>query len=81
MLQALVYGLWHVEANTRMMLHKATHHFDLVNWWLNTRPETVVAIGRAADHVSGALSILTGIAANQSFATRLPVRVPDLVRL
>lgn len=38
-------------------------------------------LGRAADHVSGALSILTGIAANQSFATGLPVRVPDLVRL
>jgi predicted dehydrogenase len=37
-------------------------------------------LGRAADHVAGAMSILTGIAANQSFATGLPVRVQELVR-
>ena len=35
---------------------------------------------RAADHVQGARSILTGIAANKSFATGLPVQVDDLVR-
>jgi hypothetical protein len=35
---------------------------------------------RAADHVAGAQSILTGIAANQSFATGLPVQVSNLVR-
>jgi len=27
------------------MVHKATHHFGLVNWWLGTRPETVYAQG------------------------------------
>ncbi len=27
------------------MVHKATHHFDLVNWWLDTQPETVFAFG------------------------------------
>ena len=37
-------------------------------------------LGRAAGHVDGAMSILTGIAANQSFNTGLPVRVADLVR-
>jgi predicted dehydrogenase len=37
-------------------------------------------LGRAANHVDGAFSILTGIAANQSFATGLPVRIADLVR-
>ncbi|KAB8141189.1 Gfo/Idh/MocA family oxidoreductase [Chloroflexia bacterium SDU3-3] len=37
-------------------------------------------LGRAANHVDGAMSILTGIAANQAFATGLPVRVGDLVR-
>jgi predicted dehydrogenase len=31
-----------------LMVHKATHHFDLVNWWLNTRPETVFGFGRLA---------------------------------
>jgi predicted dehydrogenase len=34
---------------------------------------------RAADHISGARSILTGIAANESIDTGLPVRVSDLV--
>ncbi|MGW0908430.1 Gfo/Idh/MocA family protein [Streptomyces sp. NPDC002853] len=28
-----------------LMVHKATHHFDLVNWWLGARPETVYAQG------------------------------------
>ena len=36
---------------------------------------------RAACHIDGARSILTGIAANASFATGQPVRVDDLVRL
>jgi predicted dehydrogenase len=38
-------------------------------------------LGRAADHIDGARSILTGIAANRSMATGLPVRVADLVDL
>jgi predicted dehydrogenase len=37
-------------------------------------------LGRAADHVDGAWSILTGIAANRAFATGAPVRTRDLVR-
>lgn len=37
-------------------------------------------LGRAANHVAGAMSILTGVAANTSFATGLPVRVSDLVK-
>ena len=28
-----------------LMVHKATHHFDLVNWWLSTVPEKVYASG------------------------------------
>ncbi|HSH81674.1 MAG TPA: Gfo/Idh/MocA family oxidoreductase [Herpetosiphonaceae bacterium] len=36
-------------------------------------------LGRAADHVAGAMSILTGVAANKSFATGLPVQVSSLV--
>jgi hypothetical protein len=34
---------------------------------------------RAASHVDGAMSILTGIAANKSMNSGLPVRVNDLV--
>ncbi len=38
---------WHRDkaASGGLMVHKATHHFDLVNWWLGTRPETVYAQG------------------------------------
>lgn len=28
-----------------LMVHKATHHFDLVNWWLSSMPQTVFALG------------------------------------
>ncbi|QYR23929.1 Gfo/Idh/MocA family oxidoreductase [Paenibacillus sp. sptzw28] len=35
---------------------------------------------RAADHLDGAKSILTGIAANRSIRSGLPVRIEDLVR-
>jgi len=37
-------------------------------------------LNRAASHVDGAMSILTGIASNISMRTGLPVRVDDLVR-
>jgi predicted dehydrogenase len=29
-----------------LMVHKATHHFDLVNWWLSAVPESVTGAGR-----------------------------------
>lgn len=38
-------------------------------------------LGRAAGYVDGAKSILTGIAANRSFATGLPVQVGELLDL
>jgi predicted dehydrogenase len=28
-----------------LLVHKATHHFDLVNWWLDSSPQTVYAMG------------------------------------
>jgi predicted dehydrogenase len=39
---------WHREkANSGgLMVHKASHHFDLVNWWLDAVPEEVYASGR-----------------------------------
>jgi predicted dehydrogenase len=38
---------WHRDkANSGgLMVHKATHHFDLVNWWIESRPKTVFAQG------------------------------------
>jgi predicted dehydrogenase len=39
---------WHRnKANSGgLMVHKATHHFDLVNWWINSVPAKVAATGR-----------------------------------
>jgi predicted dehydrogenase len=38
---------WHRnKANTGgLQVHKATHHFDMINWWLSTVPERVYASG------------------------------------
>ncbi len=39
---------WHRDkANSGgLLVHKATHHFDLVNWWLDAAPVQVYASGR-----------------------------------
>jgi predicted dehydrogenase len=44
---------WHRwKANSGgLMVHKATHHFDLVNWWLAALPETVYAAGHRRFYV------------------------------
>lgn len=36
----------HKENSGGLMVHKATHHFDLVNWWLSAVPVSVVASGK-----------------------------------
>ena len=38
---------WHRDKRNSggLMVHKATHHFDLVNWWIDSRPEKVFGIG------------------------------------
>ncbi len=38
---------WHRDKRNSggLMVHKATHHFDLVNWWIDSFPETVFAMG------------------------------------
>ncbi|MCH6256120.1 Gfo/Idh/MocA family oxidoreductase [Puniceicoccaceae bacterium K14] len=39
---------WHGEKKYSggLMVHKATHHFDLVNWWLGANPVSVFAVGK-----------------------------------
>ena len=41
---------WHRnrENSGGLLVHKATHHFDIVNWWLQTVPKRVYATGRRA---------------------------------
>jgi len=38
---------WHgrMEKGGSLWVHKATHHFDLLNWWLNSEPVEVNAYG------------------------------------
>ena len=38
---------WHRDKRNSggLLVHKSTHHFDLVNFWLDTYPETVYAMG------------------------------------
>ncbi len=38
---------WHREKENSggLLVHKATHHFDLVNWWIDSYPQDVFAMG------------------------------------
>lgn len=38
---------WHRDKRNSggLLVHKATHHFDLVNFWLDSHPQTVFAMG------------------------------------
>ena len=39
---------WHSQKKNSggLMVHKSTHHFDLVNWWLSAIPVSVRAVGK-----------------------------------
>lgn len=39
---------WHRDKRNSggLMVHKATHHFDLVNWWLASEPKVVYGLGQ-----------------------------------
>ncbi len=41
---------WHRDKRNSggLMVHKSTHHFDLVNWWLDSQPDTVFGFGSLA---------------------------------
>ncbi|MBN2697430.1 MAG: Gfo/Idh/MocA family oxidoreductase [Bacteroidales bacterium] len=44
---ASYFRRWHGqrESSGTLWLHKATHHFDLLNWWINSDPFEVFAYG------------------------------------
>lgn len=48
---ASYFRRWHglMEGGGSLWVHKATHHFDLLNWWLDAEPEEVFAYG-ALEH-------------------------------
>ena len=44
---ASYFRRWHgqMKNSGSLWVHKATHHFDVLNWWLNSEPEEVFAYG------------------------------------
>lgn len=44
------FSRWHAEKakSGGLLVHKATHHLDLANWWANAVPQSVMAMGRRA---------------------------------
>jgi predicted dehydrogenase len=46
---------WHRDKTNSggLLVHKASHHFDLVNWWLDDVPETVFALGALSFYGAG----------------------------
>jgi predicted dehydrogenase len=44
---AQYFRRWHGlrDRSGTLLVHKATHHFDLLNWWLDSDPKTVYAWG------------------------------------
>jgi len=44
---ASYFRRWHGEMNSggSLWVHKATHHFDLLNWWIDSEPNEVFAYG------------------------------------
>ncbi len=45
-----------------LLVHKATHHFDLVNWWLGARPVEVFCMGRRAFYTPATADDIFGLA-------------------
>ena len=44
---ASYFRRWHgqMESSGSLWVHKATHHFDLLNWWIDSEPSEVFAYG------------------------------------
>jgi predicted dehydrogenase len=73
---------WHREKGKSggLLVHKATHHFDLVNWWIASRPETVTALGARRFYVPQTARSL-GLAGRGERCHTCPVRAACPYRL
>jgi predicted dehydrogenase len=56
---------WHSNKKNSggLMIHKASHHFDLVNWWLGAAPVQVQATGKR-DYYTPAMARRMGLASH-----------------
>ncbi len=64
---------WHSQKKNSggLMIHKATHHFDLVNWWLSAVPVTVHAAGKR-DFYTPAMAKRLGLASHHERCLTCP---------
>jgi len=65
---------WHRQlANSgSLLVHKATHHFDLVNWWIGDVPEEVFAFG-SLNYYTAERAAELGLADRTDRCTTCPV--------
>lgn len=65
---------WHryKDRSGGLLVHKATHHFDLVNWWLGSSPASVSAKGRRVFYTPQMASVL-GLAEHGPRCSGCPV--------
>lgn len=70
---------WHRDKanNGGLMVHKASHHFDLVCWWLDADPVEVAAFGRTAFYGSGGTGVRDGLARDYERSTGSTAAVGD----
>lgn len=66
---------WHArkENSGGLLVHKATHHFDLVNWWLGAIPVSVVATGKR-EFYTPAMARRLGLSGPHERCTTCPER-------
>lgn len=65
---------WHryKDKSGGLLVHKATHHFDLVNWWVGSRPSTVVALGKRSFYTPG-MAVALGLGSHGERCLDCPV--------
>jgi predicted dehydrogenase len=70
---------WHRDKanNGGLMVHKASHHFDLVCWWLDADPVEVAAFGRTAFYGDRGVGVTGGLARDYERSTGSPAAVGD----
>jgi len=69
---------WHRDkaSSGGLMVHKASHHFDLVNWWLGTDPQEVFGYGRLGFYGADA-GMRHGLRRDYQRARNSPLAVQD----
>ena len=73
---------WHRQKDKSggLLVHKATHHFDLVNWWVASHPATISALGSRRFYLPSTADSL-GLGGRGERCHTCPTSVPCPYRL